>query len=91
MLRAGFFLGFLVGAGVASLFSDNDRVETPGATTASGLLPEVDNSLKGTLRAAFREAKAAARQAADEKERELMWQFERSIRRQSDEPPPLRR
>jgi hypothetical protein len=91
MLRAGFFLGFLVGAGVASLFADGDRAEVGGGAPGSGVVPEDDGSLKGKLRAAFREAKAAARQAADEKEREMMWQFERTIRRQSDELPPSRR
>ena len=91
MLRAGFFLGFLVGAGVASLFSDGDRTNAPVSTTAAEALTEDDNSLKGKLRAAFREAKAAARQGAEQKERELMWQFEQAIRRRPDELPPLRR
>ena len=82
MVRAGFLLGFLVGAGVASLFSDGDRTEVPGSAVVSeAASPDDEGSLKGKLRAAMREAKAAARRAAEEKERELMWQFEQTIRR----------
>jgi hypothetical protein len=82
MLRAGFFLGFLVGAGVASLFSDGDRTGSSDQVPGSNLVPqEDDTSLKGKFRAALREAKVAARQGAEQKERELMWQFEQMIRR----------
>jgi hypothetical protein len=89
MLRAGFFFGFLVGAGVASLFS-GDRRQAPGSAL-SAEAPQDDTSFKGKLRAAFQEARAAARQAADRKEHELMWQFEMAIRRRPDELPPLGR
>ena len=80
MLRAGFFLGFLTGAGVASLFSDTHRAEAPGAPDAAGGVAAA-GGLLGGLRSLIQEMKVAAQQAAAEKELEMRRQFEQTTRR----------
>ena len=82
MLRIGFFVGFLFGAGVASMLA----AETPEPSRpAAEPLPATDAAeeqgptLLERIKQRFREAKAAGKEAAAEKEAELRSDFERSV------------
>ena len=81
MLRVGFFLGFLAGAGVASLFSDTQRAEAPGTAPDAAGGTAAAGGLFGGLRSLIQEMKVAAQQAAAAKEAEMRRQFEHATHR----------
>ena len=78
-LRAGFLLGFVAGAAIASLFSESERARSRAA--AGGGAAQAARGEMGRFRALAQEAMAAARQAAEEKEREMRRQFEAATHR----------
>ena len=74
-MRLGFFLGFLIGALVASIKRGPERAEAPGraATVIEEARPR---GLVDKIKTQAREAVAAAREEADRKEAELLREFE---------------
>ena len=80
MRRLGFFIGFLVGAAVASVISKTERLEAPedvGLHTAVGEVEEgSEGGVLATLRRRAREAIQAAREASGEKEAEMLRAFD---------------
>ena len=84
-MRLGFFLGFLIGAAVASALSKAERGEAPpspreAARKLEAGVPAARDAIEQFKQQA-REAMDAAREAADEKEAEMRRQFEESTRR----------
>jgi hypothetical protein len=82
-LRTGFFVGFLGGALASSALSrEGDEPELTGATEGDALLDQAEEprGLLQKLRARVREAVAAGREAAREKEEELRREFEQDTR-----------
>ncbi|HEU0075381.1 MAG TPA: hypothetical protein VFS30_15350 [Dehalococcoidia bacterium] len=75
-MRFGLLLGFLVGAAIASLLasSDVDELAAEGATTPSGATAE--GGLVDKLKRQAEEARAAAREASEQKQAEMLrdWQ-----------------
>jgi hypothetical protein len=65
-MRLGFFIGFLIGAAIASLLTLSEQEDV--STADSGPLDQ--------LKRQAREAREAGRQAADEKEREMLQEWE---------------
>ena len=84
-MRLGFFLGFLIGAAIASVIARAERAETPPASEASqGPAPETA-STKGAieqLRQRAQEAMAAAKEAADQTEADMQRQYDQATRQQ---------
>ena len=90
-MRLGFIFGFLLGAGVASILSRRERTEEPLApmdAAATAAIEDVEDSGQGVvdqLRHRLDEAKAAAREEAQEKQAELTRRFEETINREKSE------
>jgi hypothetical protein len=91
-MRLGIILGFLLGAAVASILSRQkeaeERLATMEAPTASQAIGEAEDAGKGIVdKVKFRldEARAAAREEAQEKEAELTRQFEETIEREKSD------
>ena len=81
-LRVGFFIGFIGGAMVSSHCTKREQVDAPDAE--AGLQAESKGATRGVLdeiRVKIREAMAAAREAADEKEREMRRDFDQATQR----------
>ena len=79
-IRAGFFLGFLGGALLSSQQGHEGPQEQAGGPTAADLSQPSGPLQK--LKQRLREALAAGRDAAHEKERELRDEFERRTKPQ---------
>jgi hypothetical protein len=75
-MRLGFLLGFLIGAGVASLISSSES-SAPGEDTVAAAEPR---SLVGKLKRHADEARAEARKASEEKQAEMLRDWEQSRR-----------
>jgi len=71
----GFFVGFLVGALIASIKREPDVAEAPGLA-ATVIEDDEPQGLVDKLKAQAREAVTAAREEADRKEAELLREFE---------------
>jgi len=121
-VRFGFFLGFLVGAAVASVFSKAERRDAPSSgeptltlelqastepkapitpatteakapstplvTTEPSLVDATPKNVIEQLRQHTREAIDAAREAKDEKEAEMLREFEDATKPQPSEDLP---
>jgi hypothetical protein len=75
-MRLGFFVGFLIGAAVASLLTQMHEKDA-GVTVA----PTLDESSPGPvdkLRRKFREAMSEGREAAEKKEAQMLVEFDRA-------------
>lgn len=74
-MRLGFFVGFLIGALVASIKRGPEVAEAPGR--AAPVIEETQPlGLADKIKRQAREAVAAAREEADRKEAELLREFE---------------
>lgn len=84
-MRLGFFIGFLIGAAVASVMSKSERVDTPERDGLNTTVVEEEDAgaggVLGSLRRRAREAVQAAREASDEKEAEMLRNFEETTGR----------
>ncbi|MPZ48549.1 MAG: hypothetical protein GEU75_04420 [Dehalococcoidia bacterium] len=92
-MRLGFFLGFLIGAAVASVLGKVEHGEAPAVEEAAQKLEsEIDAATEspknalGQLKQHAREAMDAAKEAADEKEAEMRKAFEQSTKPQDQTP-----
>ena len=78
-MRLGFFVGFLIGAAIASILGKGQREEAPSTPgeAVQRLTDEAssDGSPLDQLKARLQEAKAAAKEAAAEKESELLRRY----------------
>jgi hypothetical protein len=74
-VRLGFLLGFLIGAGAASLISGSDTASLDGADT-----PAEPTGVVGKLKRQATEARAEARKASEEKQAEMLRDWEQSRR-----------
>ena len=93
-----FIIGFLIGAGVASVLARRERskveVEEPVTTmdemtsSTSSVIEDVEDSGEGLvekLRTRLDEAKAAAREESQEKQAELTRRFEETLEREKSD------
>jgi len=69
-MRFGIFLGFLAGAAVASLATSSDTGEPPGEEPAPG------GGIIARLKRHIEEARAAAREASEQKQAEMLQEWE---------------
>jgi hypothetical protein len=72
-MRFGFLIGFLMGAGIASLFSSSETAEPGDAVVAEG-----PAGIVGKLKQQAADARAAARKASEEKQAEMLRDWEQS-------------
>ena len=72
-MRLGILLGFLVGAAVASYLASQESAESDTPSLETG-----DTGLVAKLKHQAEEARAAARQASEEKQAEMLRDWERS-------------
>jgi hypothetical protein len=73
-MRFGIFLGFLIGAAIASLLGSAERAEL-GAESGGGLIDKLKRQAD--------EARAAARAASEEKQAEMLRDWERTRHHES--------
>ena len=72
-MRFGIFLGFLIGAAIASLISAPESAEAPGKAGA-----ESGGGVVDKLKRHAEEARAAARQASEEKQAEMLHDWDQT-------------
>jgi len=72
-MRLGFLIGFLIGAGIASLISSSEAPEPGEATVSHGGAGLIDK-----LKRQAEEARAAAREASEEKQAEMLHDWEQT-------------
>lgn len=78
-MRLGFFIGFLIGAAIATVLSRPERAEAPGEEEAvAAPTPAQAEGIVARLKRQSQAARQAAREAAAEKEQEMLRDWERS-------------
>lgn len=85
-MRLGFFLGFLLGAGLASFLSMAKRAEAPDdAALLSSTPSQRSNQVLDKIKQQAREAREASKEAAMEKEAEMLRAYDEAVHRKPEE------
>jgi hypothetical protein len=82
-MRFGFFVGFLIGAAIASLYTLAERAEAPAGADVD-LEHATPQHVVDKLAAQARTAKLAAEEAAKQKEEEMRREYEETLRRATE-------